>query len=235
MRNAWLWTPAFLALSACYVTDWENPNDPSDAGRQEAPRSDASTQDPPSDDPASDAGSSDGPSTKPDASTSAGPCTSTWQGDAGPGRIRVCVTHVIDGDTFVFNAPPGVDTAPDGKPLGRRLRFLGINAPEISHDGGQSEPFGDEATAYVRSQVEGMLVVIGLDLTHCGALGGCHDKYDRLLGYVELEDFVLNEELLRRGLARAYPVNKFPHRDSRKYVAIEKQAKEAKVGLWGSR
>ena len=97
------------------------------------------------------------------------------------------VERVIDGDTIVLTC-------------GERVRFIGINAPEIG------EPGADEATQFVRDMVEGKTVWLESD-------GNDRDIYDRLRRYVwvvqpvnshdedEIRASMLNAMLLERGLA----------------------------------
>jgi endonuclease YncB( thermonuclease family) len=131
------------------------------------------------------------------------------------------VTRVIDGDTFELAAPDG------GKPT-TRVRFWGINAPELDHDGPpiEHQPWGPEAKHFTRSAAEGKRVKLTLEPARV------RDNFGRLLAFVELPDgHVLNEELLARGLARAD--GRWTHRWLQRYTLLEQQAKHDKVGMWG--
>ncbi len=91
---------------------------------------------------------------------------------------RVLVERVVDGDTL--------DLAD-----GRRVRLLGINAPD------KGEPGYEEARGLVKRLVEEKTVI----LVHEGE----RDRYGRLLGWVHLENGTcLNVLLVEKGLARPY-------------------------------
>jgi micrococcal nuclease len=130
------------------------------------------------------------------------------------------VIRVIDGDTLDIDAV-------DGQHPHTRIRFWGIDAPEIAkpRDSAPAEPFGDDAKAFTRRLCEGQRITLRLD-TH-----QIRDRYDRLLAYIELPDgSVVNERLLLDGLARFEP--KFPHQHLERYRLLEKQARFAKKGMW---
>lgn len=124
----------------------------------------------------------------------------------------VRVTRVIDGDTF--------ETA-DGK----KVRYIGINAPESVDPRRRAECFGKEATHFHRELVEGQEVRLEKDVSET-------DKYGRLLRFVFLSDGTLvNETLVSEGYAYAsvYP----PDISKREvFIQAEKEAREAQRGLW---
>jgi len=94
------------------------------------------------------------------------------------GRVR----WVADGDTIVLTD-------------GERVRYAGINAPEIAHDGEPGEPYGDEARAFNKKLVLGRW--LNLELAE-----ESRDHYGRLLAYVFLEDGTfVNGELVQQGYA----------------------------------
>ena len=104
-------------------------------------------------------------------------------------RLRLTVD---DGDTIVLSN-------------GMRVRYIGINTPEIDHvkSGKQvkaGEPFGEQAKAYNKKLV--YLKKVRLEFDH-----EKYDGYGRLLAYVFLEDNTfINERILLEGLAYCLPV-----------------------------
>lgn len=104
---------------------------------------------------------------------------------ASPGAPAV-VIEVQDGDSLIVDLG-GVE---------ERVRLIGINAPE------RDECFGPESAAGLRELVEGARVRLATDVEP-------RDQYGRLLGYLYLDDTLVNEELAERGLvlARAFEPN----------------------------
>ena len=101
-----------------------------------------------------------------------------------PSEARVA--KVIDGDTIVLAG-------------GEKVRYLGINAPEIMvREGNQWIPkaqiCGEEAKAYNQKLVEGKKVALEYDQKK-------RDDYNRILAYVWSDGVLINGELLRKGLA----------------------------------
>ena len=69
-------------------------------------------------------------------------------------------------------------------------------------------------------------------------IGDSEDAYGRTLAYVWVDqdgdgtfEHLLNEDLLRLGYART---TSFAHTYSRRFGALEEEAREAGVGLWGA-
>jgi micrococcal nuclease len=126
------------------------------------------------------------------------------------GQPRLCV-RVVDGDTLVL----------DG---GERVRLIGVNAPESVDPRRPVEPFGEESAAFTRRMAEGRRVRLEFDLER-------RDQYGRTLAYVFLEDGTfLNAEIIRQGYARAYTGFPFRYRDE--FVALEREARRERRGLW---
>lgn len=126
---------------------------------------------------------------------------------------QVTVVHVIDGDT--------VELAPDDvHPQGGRVRYLGINTPELD------QPLYEEASEANRRLVEGRDVWIALDVQP-------RDQYGRILAYVWTADHFVNLELVRQGYATAYtePPNV---RYTDMILEAQREAREAGLGLWQS-
>lgn len=121
---------------------------------------------------------------------------------------KVKVTRVIDGDT--------IETEKEG--VRTRVRYTGIDTPE------PGDCFGSQASRANSDLVLGKEVSLETDVQVL-------DKYGRTLAYVWLDNTLVNEELVRQGFARVstYPPNvKYQIR----FVTAEREAREAKRGLW---
>lgn len=135
---------------------------------------------------------------------------SAWPSAAFAQRVR----QVIDGDTITVS---GVGV----------VRLLGVDAPEKSGGYRDAEPFGDAATAFMKKLLEGRDVKLEYD-------GPKKDQYNRTLAYVVLPDQrVANIEIIRAGLAETY--RRFDFKRKPEYQAAERDAREAKRGMWAVR
>ena len=125
------------------------------------------------------------------------------------------VIDVTDGDTFDVRIDGRRDT----------VRLFGVDAPELRHPTRGEDPFGPEATNFM---------VEAIDAPVCLEAGITErDDFDRLLRYAWLPDGrMLNEELLREGLA---VISTFPpdvrYVESR-YLAAQDEARTAARGIW---
>ena len=123
------------------------------------------------------------------------------------------VITVIDGDTISVLISGFYE---------RRVRYIGIDAPEMRRD-----CFASEATAVNRQLVLGKDVSLERDVRDV-------DRFGRLLRYVYLPTGeMVNELLVRWGyaVARSYPPDtKYRAR----FEAAERQARQANAGLWGA-
>jgi micrococcal nuclease len=92
------------------------------------------------------------------------------------------VRYVIDGDTIVLKK-------------GTKVRYRGINSPEIPHEDTPGEPLGLAATRRNRQLVQGRLVTLVQDDEK-------RDRFGRMLAYVFLPGGrMVNEVLVREGMA----------------------------------
>jgi micrococcal nuclease len=124
------------------------------------------------------------------------------------------VRQVIDGDTLTVS---GVGV----------VRLIGVDAPEKNGGYRDSEPFGDAATKYMKSLVEGQDVRLEYD-------GPQKDQYNRTLAYVYLRDGrLVNLEIIKAGYAETY--RRFEYRKKPDFFAAERDAKAARRGMWASR
>jgi len=127
------------------------------------------------------------------------------------------VAKVIDGDTIVLEG-------------GEKVRYLGINAPEIRRwEGNQwiskKQICGEEAMYYNQKLVEGKKVKLEYDQKK-------RDDYNRILGYVWSDGVLINGELLRNGLALVDV--RSPNRKHQKmFFDFQKEARDFHRGIWG--
>lgn len=122
--------------------------------------------------------------------------------------------RVVDGDTLLL--------ANDA-----RVRLLGIDTPETVRPGHPVEPWGPEASAFTKAFVSGGRVRIALDRERI-------DRYGRFLAYVWVDEKLLNEELLRVGLARVEPRAQISSPMRRRLEQAQTEAQLARCGLWSS-
>ncbi len=129
----------------------------------------------------------------------------------------VQVIRVIDGDTIQVCCIFGDR---------EKVRYIGINTPEIHHPMKGIEPFGKEASEANRKLVDGKTVRLEFDVQQV-------DRYNRLLAYVYLEDGTfVNAWLVENGYAQVMTVPpNVKHQEL--FLKLQREAREAKRGLWG--
>ncbi|MDY6953582.1 MAG: thermonuclease family protein [Thermodesulfobacteriota bacterium] len=122
------------------------------------------------------------------------------------------VEWVDDGDTVVVSG-------------GVRVRYIGVNAPEVAHKERSAERFGPEARAFNRKLVFHKKVRLELGREE-------HDQYGRLLAYVFLKDGTfVNAELVNGGYGHCLfqrPNTKYDEQ----LLGLQREAMEKRVGLW---
>ena len=133
--------------------------------------------------------------------------------DIKPGYDFYTVKTVYDGDTVMLED-------------GRKIRFLGINTPEVQHRDKAADAGGDEAKRWLIDKLKNTKVrlEVGVEKT---------DKYGRTLAHLFTENKEhINLQLVTAGLAAVsiYPpellyVNEL--------VKAQNQAEQAKLGIWG--
>jgi micrococcal nuclease len=135
-------------------------------------------------------------------------------GSASAGPLEGVVVRVVDGDTIYVQLADRVE----------KIRYIGVNTPEIHHPIKGEEPGGREAAAMNRRLVGGRPVRLELDVRS-------RDRYGRLLAYVWLGDTMVNAELVRRGYAQVMTVP--PNvRYQDLFVKLQREARDAGRGLW---
>ena len=108
---------------------------------------------------------------------------------------------------------------------GRKVRFAGINTPEIDHKGGHSQPYAKAAQRRVDELIGKGRLSLRYDEER-------KDRYGRLLAHPYLPDGrSLSTLLLDEGLALAIAVPPNLWQNSC-YFSHEQKAREAKAGIW---
>jgi len=129
----------------------------------------------------------------------------------------VKVNRVVDGDTIEI----------DGK---IKVRYIGINSPEIYHDSTGKKTgeqcFAQEAFLENKKLVEGKSVTLVKDVSD-------KDKYGRLLRYVYVDDQFVNEYLVKNGFAKLMII-KPDMKYSQQFKEKQTEAKAKNIGIWSA-
>ncbi len=121
--------------------------------------------------------------------------------------VEATVTKVADGDTVTA-------VTKDNQTL--KIRFFGIDAPE------KKQPFGQKAKEVLTDMVNKKDIDVDI-------ITG--DRYGRSVGIIRLGDKIVNEEMLKRGLAWVY--SDYCNRpECEKWTALEEKARKDRKGLW---
>ncbi len=124
------------------------------------------------------------------------------------------VTRVIDGDTIEIDINGTI----------YKVRYIGLDAPELDDERPEFCALAQEATRYNRQLVEGKTVRLEKDISET-------DRYGRLLRYVYVDDIFVNAELVEQGLAWAKVYEPDPKYQD--YLEeLEMEAEQAGKGIW---
>ena len=124
------------------------------------------------------------------------------------------VVRVVDGDTVHVRLGDRIE----------KVRYIGVNTPELHHPTKGREPGGEEAARVNEELVGGKRVRLELDVQS-------RDRYGRLLAYVWVGDVMVNAELVRRGFAQVMTVP--PNvRHQGLFLILEREARTVGRGLW---
>jgi micrococcal nuclease len=138
-------------------------------------------------------------------------------------ELTVSCVKVLDGDTADVNIP---DLKAQKNQAYTRIRFWGIDTPEIDH--GPNKPamyFGYEAAEFARKQLLGKKVRLEM------VQGKTRDRYGRLLAYIHLPDGQMYNRLaLTNGFA--YADYRFKHPYIEEFFGLEASARKNLAGLW---
>jgi len=129
-------------------------------------------------------------------------------------KEKSTVKKVIDGDTIELTN-------------GSRVRYIGIDTPEITSSENPDECYSLEATNKNKELVEGKKIKLEKDVSET-------DQYGRLLRYVYLEDGTfVNLELAKTGFAVS---DTFPPdvKHQQEFQEAEREARQNGLGLWSA-
>ncbi|WP_369902116.1 thermonuclease family protein [Bacillus manliponensis] len=131
--------------------------------------------------------------------------------------VDATVVKNIDGDTIRVELESGKEET---------VRFLLIDTPETKHPRLGVQPFGLEASDFVKQHArKGKKIQLEFDVSD-------RDKYGRLLAYIWVDEQMLNRMLVEQGLARVAYV----YVPNTKYVDylrdMQEKAQVAEKGIW---
>jgi micrococcal nuclease len=124
------------------------------------------------------------------------------------------VRRVVDGDTLLLAS-------------GARIRLQGINTPETVKPDAPIETWGPEASQFTKDFIHraNNRVRLSFSLER-------KDRYDRFLAFVWDGDVMLNEELVRAGLAQARLDYRYSGVMKHRLSQAQDEARQAGRGIW---
>jgi micrococcal nuclease len=131
-----------------------------------------------------------------------------------PDAVEALAIRAVDGDT--------IEVEIEGESY--KVRYIGIDTPELHHPEKPVEYYAQEAYEKNKGLVEGKTVFLEKDVSET-------DIYGRLLRYVYVGDIFVNAYLVQQGYAQVstYPPDvKYQER----FVELQREAREAGRGLW---
>jgi len=128
------------------------------------------------------------------------------------------VIHVYDGDTIAVKT---------GKMI-EKVRFLGIDTPEMKDKRGVAQCYSKQAKKFLKNLILNKSVRLERD-----SIAKNRDVYGRLLRYVYLDSTLLNAELLKSGYAYTY--TRSPITKLNEFMGYEKSAQKLERGLWNKK
>jgi micrococcal nuclease len=125
------------------------------------------------------------------------------------------VQRVIDGDTLQLSGGRG------------RVRLQGIDTPELAMEGRPVEAYADEARHAAEAFIRDARYRVRLEMD-----GESVDRFGRTLAFVWFQDRMLNEELVRAGLARAKLGYDYSQAKKNRLRRAQQEAQRQASGLW---
>lgn len=139
----------------------------------------------------------------------------SFYGSVNAEKIEVTLNKCVDGDTAWFNLNNEII----------KVRFLAIDTPESTN---KIEPYGKEASAYTCTMLKGANKI---ELEYDEFAN--KDKYNRTLAWVFVDDNLLQDLIIKKGLANvAYLYDDYKYTST---LQISEQiAKEKQIGIWNN-
>lgn len=121
------------------------------------------------------------------------------------------VTRVFDGDTVRLAN-------------GEKVRYLGIDTPEMNYRNPPAQYFAKQAKAFNEKLVNGKMVRLEFDAQR-------RDKYKRLLAYVYVDDIFINKKMVEEGYAKilVIPPNE---KYADEFLKLQRRARQQGKGIW---
>jgi micrococcal nuclease len=128
------------------------------------------------------------------------------------------VVEVFDGDTISVRRNGELE----------KVRFIGVDTPETKDPRKPVQCFGEEASRYTKTMLEGRQVRIEIDPTQ-----GERDRYSRILAYVWRDDgLMINRALIEEGYAHEYTYQDNVYKYQEEFKNGEASAQNKQKGLW---
>lgn len=132
-------------------------------------------------------------------------------------KDEVIISEVVDGDTVKVEFSNGDNES---------IRLLLIDTPESVHPNKPVQPFGKEASDYAKVVLqEGDVVTLEKGNPE-------RDKYDRLLGYIWIDDVNFNQLMIEEGYARVAYVYEPNTKYLEEFEQAEKDARTKEENIW---
>jgi micrococcal nuclease len=130
-----------------------------------------------------------------------------------PGVYKV--DRVVDGDTLIIGERR------------LRVRLQGVDSPESVKPESPVEPWGTEASDFTKQFILDAKGFVRVEID-----GEPTDQHGRHLAFLWDGDRLLNEDLVRSGLARATLHYDFSERKKERLRRAQRDAKRDAVGIW---
>ncbi len=125
------------------------------------------------------------------------------------------VDRVVDGDTLILRSRR------------LRVRLQGVDSPETVKPESPIEPWGPEASDFTNQFIRDAKDFVRVEID-----GEPMDQHGRHLAFLWDGDRLLNEELVRNGLARATLHYDFSERKKERLRRAQRDAKRDGMGIW---
>ena len=137
----------------------------------------------------------------------------------GNKRFDIEYIKAYDGDT--------IQATINGKK--QKIRLLMVDTPEMNYNKGEAQPYAKDARDYTIKLLEHAKKIEAVY-----DVGPETDNYDRLLAYVFIDDVMLQESLLKEGLAAVRFIHKPNNTFEDELREIQQDAEKEKLNIWSS-